>query len=73
MGGASQAAARQGRPLLPQASNPCSAHPMASGHRSSILDTEMPVGARWASERIRRRRRSHASVEAPETLDMVRA
>ena len=94
MGGASRAAARQGRPLLPQASNPCPAHlpwrikpdirerkgerwgrgwthPMATKRRRSIPETELRVGARWASERSRRRRRNHARVEVLKTLAMV--
>ena len=38
MGGAPRAAARQGRPLLPQASNPCPAHHMGTRRRSSFLE-----------------------------------
>ena len=43
--------------------------PMATWLRSNILETELRVGARWASEK---RCRSHASAEAPKTLAMVR-
>ena len=47
--------------------------PMATRRRSNILEMELRVRARWASERSRWRRGSHTSVEAPETLAMVRA